>query len=97
MPCLPSWKITALKARRDKLVSQLDLMDTTIDSAIESGRFTSLELDSGEGKEKSVYRSLSVLIKSRDALENELTRVLNKLTGRGVVNLGLKRINGCNF
>jgi len=91
MACLPLWRITYLKNRRDKLTSQLTLMDTTIDSAITSGQFVSLSLDSGEGKEQSIYRSLPTLIKARDALENELNRIYNKLCGRGVVNMGLKR------
>lgn len=91
MVCLPSWKRKRLILRRDKLISQIDALDITMDEAITSGKFASYEFDSGEGKQKTTYRSINELEKLRETLEARLARVFNELSCRSVVNLNLNR------
>jgi len=97
MTCnLPSWKRTMLIARRDKLKTQIENIETVIDKAITSGHLSGIEFDSGDGKEKSTYRNLNEIRKFQESLEYEYERVLNRLLCRGVVNLGLRRYRFSN-
>jgi hypothetical protein len=94
MACLSAAKRAELIARRDKLITQIAAMDDAIDEGIDRAHLSSIEFDSGDGKEKSSYRNINEVIKARDALELELARVNNRLCGRGVVNMTLRR-NRC--
>jgi hypothetical protein len=91
MSCLSATRRTALIARRDKLIAQIAAAETTLDNAIERGHLTSIEMDSGDGKEKSSYRNPEDLRKFINNLELSLERVLNTLACRGVVNFALRR------
>ena len=91
MACLSAWRRSMLITRRDNLTAQITSINTVIDAAILSGKVNSIEFDSGEGKQKTSYRSLNELQKMVDGLEIRLDQVLNALRGAGVVNMGLKR------
>jgi len=91
MACLSPWRRKIYIDRRNKLTNQILALDTVIDNAISSGEHVKIRFDSGEGEQESTYRSLNELQKMKNNLELSLDRVLNALSGRGVVNMGLKR------
>ena len=80
-----------LIAQRDKVKTFLDAIDAAFLAGLTNANISSYEFDSGEGKQKTSYRNVNELMKARDALEIEYSRILNRLCGRGVVNFGLKR------
>ena len=96
MSGLPQWRITLYKKRRDALVAQLDELYNTILPALTSGKIKSYEFDSGEGKQKTSYASVTDLQKLIQLLESNLDRIYNKLACTGVVNLNLRRYPGIN-
>jgi hypothetical protein len=91
MTCLPQWKITQLQNRLIKLREQSDRLETIIDNAIDSGVLSGIEFDSGEGKEKSTYRSLPQLQLYQKQLWQSIENLENRLQCKGLINVGLNR------
>ncbi len=90
-PRIPTWKRRLLIARRDKLEEQLEAIENAIDEGISDSNISSYEFDSGDGKQKTSYRNLNEVLKARETLELEYNRVLNRLCGKGIINLNLTR------
>lgn len=90
MSCLSSSRIAQLKARLTKKLVQETaanlLYDELLTDSNESYRF-----DSGEGSQQAKARKLSEVQKQISTLESEIDRLQNKLSGKGIVNMNLRR------
>ena len=90
MPCLSSSRITQLKARLTTKLTQLtaanSLYDELLTSSTESYRF-----DSGEGSQQEKSRKLSEVQDQISTLESEIDRLQAKLSGKGIVNMNMRR------
>lgn len=91
MSCLSQWKRTILQAQLVKLREQYTSLQDTIDKAITKGHLSNIEFDSGEGKQKSSYRSLNELQKYEKELEQRIESLENRLQCKGLINLNLSR------
>ena len=91
MSCLPQWKRTQLQAKLIKLRAQSIAVEDVIDKAILSGNLSNIEFDSGEGKQKSGYRSLNELQKYSMTLDTRIEQLENRLLCKGLINIGMKR------
>ena len=91
MSCIPSSVRTVLEARLVTLTARYTLLSATIDKAIESGHLSGIEWDSGEGKQKSSFRNLNEIRRYEKELENEISRIEDRLAGKGLVNMRLFR------
>jgi chromosome segregation ATPase len=91
MACLSSTTRTVLKARLEKLTARLTALSDTIDKAIERGHLSGIEFDSGDGKEKSTYRNINEIRRYEKEIENEISRIEDRLNCAGLVNLRLVR------
>ena len=91
MSYLPPWKRTALQTQLLALRTQYTSLQDTITSAISSGHISEIEFDSGEGKQKTKYRSLKQLQAFSIILEGQIESLENRLNYKGLVNLNLNR------
>ncbi|MCK5504572.1 MAG: hypothetical protein KAJ10_05390 [Thermodesulfovibrionia bacterium] len=87
-------KKARVEARISAKEAQLAKLDTAYEAAsteIEEYRF-----DSGDGSQRSKYRSLEKIGKEIERLEREIERLYQTLNGTGIVNLNLRR-NPSNY
>lgn len=90
MTCLSSAKVAALKARlttkETQLVAANLLLETLLGDPNQSYRF-----DSGEGSQMASSKKISEAQNAISILESEINRILNKLSGRGLTNMTMRR------
>jgi len=80
----------ALKARLAKRNASLAILEATYDELISSG-VLSYRFDSTEGEQQTKRRELSEVKKQMDNLVAEIESIERKLSGSGLVMLGLRR------
>jgi len=90
MPCLSTSRRNELNARLIKRRASLVLAEATYDELIASG-ITSYRFDSTEGEQQTVRQKPGDVKKQIDMLEAEIDSIARKLTGGGIVNMGLRR------
>ena len=90
MTCLTPERKAQLKARLTKKIAQLAaanlLYDELLTDPTESYRF-----DSGEGSQQAKRKKLSTVQDQISILESEIDRLQTKLSGKGIVNMNLRR------
>ena len=91
MSYLPSSIRARIQASIDAKEAELTAARASYLSALESGDTESYMLDTREGKQSTTLRSPSVLRKEIQALESDLNRLYNRLSGSGIVNMNLRR------
>ncbi len=90
MSSFTSSRIAQLKARLKTKLAQLDaanlLYDELLTDSTESYRF-----DSGEGSQQAKSKKLSDVQDQISILESEIDRLQAKLSGKGIVNMNMRR------
>jgi hypothetical protein len=72
--------------------AQLAAANAALDAAlVEGGETQSYTFNSGEGQQSATKRPLAEIYDLIERLEAEIARLYRKLTGRGIVNLNLRR------
>lgn len=90
MGCLTSSQITRLKTDLVTKEAQLVIVNDTITAAL-GDQTASSAFDSTEGMQRITNRKLKDLHDSVSTLENEITRIENKLACKGVSYLNMRR------
>lgn len=90
MTCLSLSKRAEIEARITKLESQLVIANETLDSAV-GNEILEYRFDSGEGSQRTEYKSFSEMTKIVDWLESRISYLQRRLNGTGLMNLNLRR------
>lgn len=90
MSCLSSTRRTELLARLAKREASLAIVEGTYDELLASG-IASYRFDSTEGEQQAARRKLSDVKEQIDSLTSEIDAIRRKLSGQGIVNMGLRR------
>jgi hypothetical protein len=80
-----------IQAQLVVLETQLDAANAAYTAALGSGDVESYTFDSNEGKQSTTLRSPSVIFTQIQNIQSQITRLENRLYGRGLVNLNLRR------
>jgi len=80
-----------LLAKKTAIEAALDALDVAYLAAVENAEVESYKFDSGEGSQQTKRRNLSEIRKESDALEADLSHVINELAGVGILNVQLRR------
>ena len=89
MGCLDSTRIAEIQTQLVSLKANLAAIDTAISDG--TLHITSYTFDSGEARQRTEYKSLDELFKTRDLIQSQIDRLNRILRGQGVVNLNLRR------
>lgn len=92
MPCISSKTAAALKARLAIKEAQLTAADTLLTTLFGDPN-QSYRFDSGEGSQMASSKKIKDVQASISVLESEITRILNKLSRRGLTNMNMRRGN----
>lgn len=91
MSCLTASTRSRLLARKTTLETLITAAEAALTSALETGDVESYTFDSGEGSQRTKYRSLEDIQKNLDWLYSRLDFITRRLNGTGIVNLNLRR------
>lgn len=91
MSCMPAWKIAEYRIELTRIRNQITLIETSLDSAYENSEIEEYSFNSGEGQQRTKRRSIKELSQELDRLEARKMRLLNKLYGRAIINLNMRR------
>lgn len=89
--CLPAYVRTKYLADLARVQEQIAELETSMLEAMKNGEVEQYRFDSGEGSQSAQRRSLKELETVLSRLENKELRILRKLNGRSIVNIGLRR------
>lgn len=89
MTCLSTARVAELQARKVTLTAQLTAVDAAI--AAHPGYIKSLALDTGVGKQTTVYSDLDKMEDRSRRLQSQIDTINKKLRGTGLVNFNLDR------
>ena len=90
MSCLSTSTKADIQAKIVRLQAQLEIVNNTLDGALE-GDVLEYRFDSGEGSQRTEYRTFSDLTKTVDWIESRINYYTNRLNGAGLSNLNLRR------
>lgn len=90
MSCYSSSRIAQLKTRLTRKSTQLDLANSLYDELL-SDSTQSYRIDSGEGSQQEVTKKLNEVQDQISTLESEIDRLQAKLSGKGIVNMNMRR------
>jgi hypothetical protein len=91
MSCLPTWKRQEYLEQLERVEAQIALLETAIDSAYENSEVEEYSFNSAEGSQRTKRRSIKEISQELEKLESRKMRILNKLYGRAILNLNLRR------
>lgn len=89
MACINTSTRARLIASLAKKEAQLLKAEEAYDDALTS--IKEYRFDSGEGSQRTEYRSVNELKTTIDALETEIEAIHRRLNGTGLVNINLRR------
>ena len=82
---------SVIRSRIVRKQAQLDSAYDALDEALKNAEIQSYQFDSGEGKQATTRRKPEELQKMISMLESDIARLYNRLSGKGVVNMSLRR------
>jgi len=71
--------------------AQLDAANTAYLAALSHSEVETYSFDSGEGKQMTKRRSPEELSREISLIESQINRLTNRLYGRGLINMNLRR------
>lgn len=91
MACISSERRAELEARKATLDTRIAALDAAYLDALESGGVKSYSFNSGEGSQRTEYRTLEEMQDALDRMEAQRQRIINILAGKGIMYSGLRR------
>ena len=93
MGCLTQSEVTDLQAKADRIADQLTLAYDAFDRALSVSDTEEYRFDSGDGSQKVIRRDPTKLESMIRGLESRYDWYINKIKGRGISSLVLRRDN----
>lgn len=90
MSCLSTSTRSDIQTKITRLQAQLVIANDTLDSAV-GNEILEYRFDSGEGSQRTEYRTFSEMTKIIDWLESRIDYLTRRLNGTGLSNLNLRR------
>ena len=90
MTCLSTSNKADIQAKITRLMAQLEIANDTLDSAV-GNEILEYRFDSGEGSQRTQYKTPDQLTKIIDWLESRIDYLNRRLNGIGLSNLNLRR------
>ncbi len=94
MACLSATRRAEITARITRLEARLTLTETAMDEMLAGEGVKSGKFDSGEAMSWWSYLSPKELQDQIDSIENRIDYYRNKLAGKGIVRMNLRRRGG---
>lgn len=91
MGCLTQSEVTELQAKADRIAGQLALLYTAFDNALGLADIEEYRFDSGDGTQRTLRRDPGTLEKMIRGLESRYEWYVNKIRGKGITNMNLRR------
>lgn len=91
MACLPQSLYIKYTNDLARVRSQIAKLEIAIDSALDNSEIEEYSFNSGEGQQRTKRRDIDKLLKTLSKLENRERWLINKLGGRSLMNVNLRR------